>query len=274
MKVDNLTTQLGEAQANATKLNSDLVVAMANATQLKENLTDTNSKVDNLTSELFDANAKIDNLIDQLNKKQKVATQFNVTEGTTFETYAVETGIGEQGALYAFVLRDINGNPIANATVTFAYKATVFNSTTDENGTLYLGISTYLAQDALCAMSYLGDETHDATFVAFNFKIQKKATALKASAQTYKVKTKKKLFTVTLKTNKGASRDGKVYLKKGKIVTLTVNGVTYTGKTNANGQVTFKITNLNKKGKYKAVIKFAGTDTYQGSKIKVNIKVK
>ena len=205
---------------------------------------------------------------------EKLSSQFNVTEGKTFETYAVETGIGEQGALYAFVLRDSNGNPIANATVTFAYKATVFNSTTDENGTLYLGISTYLAQDALCAMSYLGDETHDATFVAFNFKIQKKATALKASAQTYKVKTKKKLLTVTLKTNKGASRDGKVYLKKGKTVTLTVNGVTYTGKTNANGQVTFKITNLNKKGKYKAVIKFAGTDTYQGSKIKVNIKVK
>ncbi|MBQ6627482.1 MAG: Ig-like domain repeat protein [Methanobrevibacter sp.] len=204
---------------------------------------------------------------------EKLGSSFNVTEGTTFETYAVETAVGEKGALYAFVLRDSNGNPIANATVTFAYKTVVFNSTTDENGTLYLGISTYLAQDALCAMSYLGDETHNATFVAFNFKIQKKPTAIKAAAKTYKVSKKNKYLTVTLKTIKGASRDGKTYLKKGKKITLTVNGKTYVGTTNANGKVTFKITNLNKKGKYTAVIKYAGSDTYTSAKTKVKLKV-
>ena len=204
---------------------------------------------------------------------EKLGSWFNVTEGTTFETYAVETAVGEQGALYAFVLRDSNGNPIANATVTFAYKTVVFNSTTDENGTLYLGISTYLAQDALCAMSYVGDETHNATFVAFNFKIQKKPTAIKAAAKTYKVTKKYKYLTVTLKTIKGASRDGKTYLKKGKKITLTVNGKTYVGTTNANGKVTFAITNLNKKGKYTAVIKYAGSDTYTSAKTKVKLKV-
>ena len=204
---------------------------------------------------------------------EKLGSSFNVTEGTTFETYAVETAVGEKGALYAFVLRDSNGNPIANATVTFAYKTVVFNSTTDENGTLYLGISTYLAQDALCAMSYVGDETHNATFVAFNFKIQKKTTTITAAAKTYKVSKKNKYLTVTLKTIKGASRDGKTYLKKGKKITLTVNGQTYVGYTNANGKVTFKITNLNKKGKYTAVIKFAGSDTYTSAKTKVKLKV-
>ena len=177
---------------------------------------------------------------------ERLGSWFNVTEGTTFTTYAVETGAGEQGALYAFVLRDSNGNPIANATVTFAYKTVVFNTTTDENGTLYLGISTYLAQDALCALSYVGDETHNATFVAFNFKIQKKPTAIKANAKTYKVTKKYKYLTVTLKTIKGSSRDGKTYLKQGKKITLTVNGKTYKGFTDANGKVTFTITNTRK----------------------------
>ena len=204
---------------------------------------------------------------------ERLGSSFNVTEGTTFVTYAAETAVGEQGALYAFVLRDSNGNPIANATVTFAYKTVVFNSTTDENGTLYLGISTYLAQDALCALSYLGDETHNATFVAFNFKIQKKPTAITAVAKTYKVTKKYKYLTVTLKTSKASSRDGKVYLKKGKKITLTVNGKTYKGYTNANGKVTFTITNLNKKGKYTAVIKYAGSDTYESAKTKVKLKV-
>ena len=225
-------------------------------------------------AETFDYKASNATLVLKDIAPVRLSSQFNVTEGTTFETYAVETGAGEKGALYAFVLRDSNGNPIANATVTFAYKTVVFNSTTDENGTLYLGISTYLAQDALCAMSYLGDETHNATFVAFNFKIQKKPTTITAAAKTYKASKKYKYLTVTLKTIKGSSRDGKTYLKKGKKITLTVNGKTYKGYTNANGKVTFTITNLNKKGKYTAVIKFAGSDTYTGAKTKVKLKVK
>ena len=275
-KVENLTTQLNVTQANATQLKEDLDVAngkvenlttqlnvtQANVTKLAEDLDVANGKVENLTTELADALNVV-----------KLGSQFNVTDGTTFETYAVETGAGEQGALYAFVLRDSNGNPIANATVTFAYKTVVFNSTTDENGTLYLGISTYLAQDALCAMSYVGDETHNATFVAFNFKIQKKTTTITAAAKTYKATKKNKYLTVSLKTIKGASRDGKTYLKKGKKITLTVNGQTYVGYTKANGKVTFKITNLNKKGKYTAVIKFAGSDTYTNAKTKVKLKV-
>ena len=289
--ITELKQQLEEAQNKVDNLTSELTDAKDNVTQLKEDLADANSRVDNLTSELSDAkdnvtqlkedladaNSRVDNLTSELanvGKVVKLGSQFNVTEGTTFATYAVETGIGEKGALYAFVLRDSNGKPIANATVTFAYKTVVFNSTTDENGTLYLGISTYLAQDALCAMSYVGDETHNATFVAFNFKIQKKTTAITAAAKTYKVSKKNKYLTVSLKTIKGASRDGKTYLKKGKKITLTVNGKTYVGYTNANGKVTFKITNLNKKGKYTAVIKFAGSDTYAGAKTKVKLKVK
>ena len=203
----------------------------------------------------------------------KLGSYFNVSEGTTFETYAVETAAGEKGALYAFTLRDSNGDPIVNATVTFAYKTVVFNSTTDENGTLYLGISTYLAQDALCAMSYVGDEKHNATFVAFNFKIMKKPTVVKAYKAKYKVKTTVKKYTVTLKTYKLSSRDGKVYLKAGKVLKIKVNGRNFYATTNSKGQATFKITNLNKKGVYIAKVIYAGSDTYAGSMKKVKITV-
>lgn len=204
----------------------------------------------------------------------KLGSYFNVTEGTTFETYAVETAAGEKGALYAFTLRDSNGNPIANATVTFAYKTVVFNSTTDENGTLHLGISTYLAQDALCAMSYVGDDRYNATFVAFNFKIMKKPTAIKAYLAKFKVKTKVKMYTVTLKTYKASSRDGKVYLNAGKVIKLKVNGKNYYATTNSKGQAVFKITNLNKKGIYTAKVVYGGSDTYQAVSKKVKLVVK
>ena len=68
--------------------------------------------------------------------------------------------------------------------------------------------------------------------------------------------------------------DGKTYLAAGKKVKLTVKGKTYTAKTNKNGKVTFKITKLNKKGKYTATIKFAGDNTYKGVTKKVKITVK
>ena len=203
----------------------------------------------------------------------KLGSYFNVTEGTTIETYAAETAVGEKGALYAFTLRDSNGDPIVNATVTFAYKTVVFNSTTNENGTLYLGISTYLAQDALCAMSYVGDEKHNATFVAFNFKIMKKPTAIKAYKAKFKVKTTVKKYTVTLKTYKASSRDGKVYLKAGKVLKLKVNGKNFYATTNSKGQAVFRITNLNKKAIYTAKVIFAGSDTYQAVSKKVKLIV-
>ena len=51
-------------------------------------------------------------------------------------------------------------------------------------------------------------------------------------------------------------------MKKVKI-TLKVNGKTYTAKTTSKGKATFKITNLIKKGKFKAVVKYSGNKYYK-----------
>ena len=199
------------------------------------------------------------------------ATKFNVTDGLSIKTYAVDSSMGEVGANYKFQLTDSEGNPIVNATVRFAYKTVYFNRTTDENGCVNIGISTQFAGEYLCAICYLGDETHNATFVPFSFNIQKKSITISAAAKSYKASAKTKKYTVTLKTQKGV--DGKTYLKKGKKVTLKINGKTYTAKTNAKGQATFKI-KLTKKGKYTAKVSFAGDKTYESASKKVKITIK
>jgi hypothetical protein len=202
-----------------------------------------------------------------------VATQFNVTDGISIKTYAVDSKAGEVGQTTAFRLTDSNGNPVVNATVKFAYKTVILNRTTDENGIVSIGINTQVAQEALCAMSFAGDDKYNATFVAFSFDIQKKPITISASAKTYKSTAKTKKYTVTLKTEKCNSNDGKVYLSAGKKVTLKINGKTYTAKINAKGQATFNL-NINKKGKFTGTVKFAGDKTYNSATKKVKITIK
>ena len=98
-------------------------------------------------------------------------------------------------------------------------------------------------------------------------KTAKKVTKLTASNKAFKAKTKTKKYTVTLKDT------GKKAVKNVKL-TLKVKGKTYTAKTNAKGKATFKITKLTKKGKYTAVIKFAGDENYKPVTKNVKITVK
>jgi phosphatidate phosphatase APP1 len=57
-------------------------------------------------------------------------------------------------------------------------------------------------------------------------------------------------------------------------VTLKVNKKTFTAKTNSKGLASFKITNLSKKGKFTAVIKYAGDKYYNKLSKKATITVK
>jgi hypothetical protein len=54
---------------------------------------------------------------------------------------------------------------------------------------------------------------------------------------------------------------------------MKINGKTYTAKTNAKGQATFNL-KITKKGKFTAVIKYAGSTTYKAVSKKVKITIK
>ncbi len=97
-------------------------------------------------------------------------------------------------------------------------------------------------------------------------KVVKKATKITAKKATFKAKKKVKKYTITLKAGKAAVKKVRVTLKVGK--------KTYKATTNAKGKATFKINKLTKKGKYQAVIKFAGNKNYKASKKTVSIIVK
>ena len=96
-------------------------------------------------------------------------------------------------------------------------------------------------------------------------KVTKKKTAITAKSKTFKSKAKTKKYTITLKS-------GKTHLKNKKIK-LRFRGKTYSAKTNKKGQAVFKL-KINKKGKFKAIIRFYGDKLYKSSQKTVYIKIK
>jgi hypothetical protein len=100
-----------------------------------------------------------------------------------------------------------------------------------------------------------------------NIKISKEKTGITAKKATFKITKKVKRYSVLLKNSKNKA------IKKAK-VTLKVKGKIYNAKTNFKGKATFKITKLTKKGKFTAVVKYAGSKYYNAKTVKAKITVK
>ena len=189
-----------------------------------------------------------------------------------FTLTACDISAGERGQAISFTLKDSDKNILANKTVQIALDGKIYDAVIDENGRGNIEIRLNKAGTYTCALSFTGDENYNASPLAISkLTVNKKKTSISASSKTFKLKAKKQI-SVTLKTSKSPA-DGKTYLYKGKKVTLTVKGKSYTAKTNAKGVAKFNV-KLTKKGKYSAKIKFAGDATYKASNKSIKITVK
>ena len=189
-----------------------------------------------------------------------------------YDTYAVDFELGERGGYFKFRLVDENGNALANKPVQIGFCGVVYNRVTDSEGNAQLQINLNTPFIFTFAIAFLGDDTHNASFVVQQINVVKKTTSISAASKSYKANAKTKKFTVTLKSDKCSSIDGKTYLGMNKKITLKVNGKTYTAKTNALNQATFKLS-ISKKGSYNAEIRFEGDGRYAASKTTAKIKI-
>ena len=189
-----------------------------------------------------------------------------------YNTKAIDYNAGERGGYFTAKLVDGSGKILANKTVKIGFNGKVYTVKTNESGVAKLQINLANAGTYTFAVAFLGDDDYKGAFAVQKITVTKKTTSISASAKSYKASAKTKSYTVTLKTEKGSSTDGKTYLKEGKTVKLTVNGATYTAKTNSKGQATFKLS-ITKKGTYTATVNFAGDNTYQSSKATAKIKI-
>ena len=302
-KVENLTSELDKAQSNVTRLSDDLAEANAKVDNLTAELNETQANATKLSEDLADANQKVNNLTTQLEKAQSNVTivvggveyLVDVVNGTatiktnstkpitkkdtvivvdkTFTRVANDYNAGERGGMFYAILKDSDGNVLANKTVQIAVNGPIYNVTTDDQGRAGLQVNLANANTYTYALSFQGDDEYNSAPIASSkLTVTKKKTTILASNKVFKAKTKTKKISVTLKTVKN-KYDKKTYLKSGKKVTLKVNGKTYTAKINKKGVAKFTI-KITKKGKYTAKIKFVGDKTYKASSKTIKIRIK
>ena len=229
-------------------------------------------QISSLNDTVIAQNSTIENQKEQINNlTHKKDTTLVVDK--TFTRAAVDTSAGEKGGMFYAILKDSDGNRLANKTVQIAINGKIYKRTTDDEGRAGIQVNFATANTYSYAISFQGDDTYNAAPMASSkLTVTKKKTSIKASNIVFKAKTKTKKISVTLKTVKN-KYDKKTYLKSGKKVTLKVNGKTYKAKINKKGVAKFTI-KINKKGKYTAKIKFAGDKTYKASSKTIKIRIK
>ena len=206
-------------------------------------------------------------------KPVRQATEIEVDP--EFTRYANDFNAGERGSMFYFVLKDGDGNIMANKSAKIGINGVIYSVVTDSEGKAGLQINLAKSTAYTYAIAYLGDDEYNASFAVSKLNLVKKPITItpKKTSYTFTASAKNKYVEATLSTIKN-KYDGKMYLSQGKKVTLTINGKTYTATAGKNGAIKFNIGSTTKKGTYKVTIKYAGDGTYEaGTSKTITIKL-
>ena len=248
--------------------------ALANQT-LKILITDSKGKQNSFLTltndegfaELFDLNSgfyNIDVIFEEneeylesiLNSNLTIVKKESRIAYSDMVTTAVDTITdGRAGEYFRIVLKDSEGNALAGKAIQIGFNGQIYDRITDSDGSARIQINLGTVNYYTFAVCFLGDDEYSASFAVAKINVVAQKGTLTVPNKSYKASAKTKTLTATFKSASGKA-------VKGKKVTFTVNGKTYTATTNAKGVATVKVS-LNKKGTYKFTVKFAGDRTYK-----------
>ena len=138
--------------------------------------------------------------------------------------------------------------------------------TTGKNGQVKASTKTSVPKTYTAKITFKGDNVYGKSSKNVKVTLKMGTPKITATTRTFKVATKVKKYTVTLKNNLNKAMTKSIaYLK--------VGGKTYKAKTSSQGKITFKITKLNKKGTFRATITYPGNIYYNKVTKKATIKV-
>ena len=186
------------------------------------------------------------------NIPDKIATVIVYKDMTTVSVDS--TVDGRVGEYFKIILTDTDGNILADKPVQIGFNGKIYNRTTDENGSAKLQINLKKVDYYTFAVCFLGDDNYNSSFIVAKINVTAQKAKLTSPSKTYKTNAKTKTLTATLKSSLG----NPIANKK---ISFTVNGKTYTAKTNSKGIASVNVS-LSKKGTYKFTVKYAGDSGY------------
>ena len=192
---------------------------------------------------------------------------FTVMQKNTAITASAVTTIYNVNKNLLATLKDNDGKAISGLNVTIKINGKTYACTTDKNGQVKLAVGSLVPKSYTAAITFAGNGIYAKATKSVKVTVKKASPKLIAKKKTFKLKVKVKKYFISLKTNKNKGM-------KGIKLTLRVKGKKFKAKTNKKGVAIFKITNLKKRGKHTAVIKYAGNKYYKKVNKKVRITVK
>ena len=187
----------------------------------------------------------------------KVKTQ--ITADAIITTYNIDKDL-------VITLKDSNGNPVTNATITVDLNGAK-TYITDTNGQIKVSTAGLVPQIYTAKITFAENENYKGSSADVQITVNKANPILKAKNKAFKAKKKIKKFKIALKNNIAKP------IVKTK-VTLKIGKKAYNAKTNSKGKATFKIKKLTKKGRYKATVAFKGNNCYNKATKTVKILIK
>ncbi|MBR5504619.1 MAG: Ig-like domain repeat protein, partial [Methanobrevibacter sp.] len=183
------------------------------------------------------------------------------------DTIAINQKIeGRVGKYFEVNLTDKEGKPLANKFVQIGFNGAIYNRTTNATGGVRLQINLGYKGTYTFAVSFLGDNTYNGSFIVAKIVVNTQKTKLATANKSFKSSAKTKTLTATLKDASGNVINGKK-------VTFTVNGKAYSATTNSKGVASVKVS-LSTKKTYSFTVKFAGDNMYTASSVKGKVTVK
>ena len=161
------------------------------------------------------------------------------------------TSILRGTTLYIY-LKDSNGNPISNKTLSLDIGGNKYTKTTDNNGAVSLTFNSFLGKYTL-KVNFNEDSDYLSCNDSFALNIYQSGTTITVSSQSV---ARGKYLYAYLKDSSGKAISGQT-------IKIKFNGKTYTRVTNSNGRVSLKISSV--ASKYTTKISYAGNTSYKSS---------
>ena len=207
---------------------------------------------------------------DEFNSVSK-SIKFNISDvvvplSSVLSSSKVTTTYGTSKKI-TITLKDSKDNILFGRTVTVILNNKKYTAIIPSDGKASIAIPSSLpAKSYTAIITYAGEENILSDTIKISVVVNKATPKLTAAKKTFKLIDKTKKYVVTLKTDKN-----KAY--KNQLITIKVNGKTYSARTASNGQATFKLTKLTKKGTFTATVKYAGNSNYKAVSKSIKITV-